>query len=313
MRVSADVRGVGPSCLRRGRAHARRRYRSDKAHVRERMQKIFAEDHVLSPEGLRWRYAHRGGLGDIFTRVHRFAAIDARARVVTQRRGAFNTHLLCAQRVLEDPVEIRGDPDPAVGYRTGARSERLQLLARPGRRRRRVAAPRPRGWSVLDDAAAGRAAAAPRELRPLSASRPRRRRLSTSRPRRRRLPASAPRALRSPCHGNASADETHRYLESEFVLSPQGKGRACFREWEAMLAGAVGTAAAPKSLRNPISAVAAHGISTRGRGAAATRRRGIPPRNHTSISQLSWIGTRRPRWPSSTGACPSYASRIGAR
>ncbi|KAJ1451261.1 hypothetical protein M885DRAFT_620961 [Pelagophyceae sp. CCMP2097] len=44
-----------------------------------------------------------------------------------------------------------------------------------------------------------------------------------------------------PCsHGRVTAEAARaRMLESTFVVSPQGKGRACYREWESLAAGAI--------------------------------------------------------------------------
>ena len=107
---------------------APKEYASPVPRVRERAARVFAEEHVLSPAGLAWRYAHHGGIGEIFSRVRRFAVTDALAA------NGFNcTH---------------------------------------GPRRR----------------------------------------------------------------GEPPASEA--YLNAEFVLAPQGKGRACYREWEALAAGA---------------------------------------------------------------------------
>ena len=56
------------------------------------------------------------------------------------------------------------------------------------------------------------------------------------------LDALVANGVRNCSHGvqrKADGHVSKRYLDADFVLAPQGKGRANYREWEALAAGAV--------------------------------------------------------------------------
>lgn len=91
--------------------------------------------------------------------------------------------------------------------------------------------------------------------------------------------------------------------EADFVASPQGKGRANHREWEAMAAGAIPLVDRPSGietcldrLRGNRGDAADAALIVRGGSSAGNRLRVDRP--HRSI------GTPPPRWPSSTTGSP---------